>query len=191
MTCDDTSQTAAQVVTSSALSLYSLTFLTWYISYDSQLKRCLKNTFLLPLLICVFPSLAIFFFLSIWPWPVWLCCFRCDCCFYSKQRRLHPRSPCLILIPDFHRLSLCSNNSQVFASWKKLAVKFEQAQISRKPPQAIASCRSQTKHKHAQAKNLNFDQKLWSGLKDECQSHALWACIIVFIYGSIREVYRQ
>ena len=71
--CDDTSQTAAQVVTSSALSLYSLTFLRWHISYDSPLKRCLKDTFLLPLLTWVFPSLTISFLLfSIWSWPVWL-----------------------------------------------------------------------------------------------------------------------
>ena len=41
----------------------SLTFLTWYVSYDSPLKRCLKDTFL---------------------------------------------------------ILLCSNNSQVFASWKNL-----------------------------------------------------------------------
>ena len=41
----------------------SLTFLTWYVSYDSLLKRCLKDTFL---------------------------------------------------------ILLCSNNSQVFASWKNL-----------------------------------------------------------------------
>ena len=51
----------SQTVTSSALSLYSLTFLRWYISYDSPLKRCLKDTFLLPLLTCVFPSLTISF----------------------------------------------------------------------------------------------------------------------------------
>ena len=43
---------------------YSLTFLRWYISYDSPLKRCRKEMFLLPLLTCVFPSLTIssFFF---------------------------------------------------------------------------------------------------------------------------------
>ena len=43
LTCDDTSQTAAQV--------------RWYISYDS-FKRCLKDTFLLPLWTCIFPSLT-------------------------------------------------------------------------------------------------------------------------------------
>ena len=50
MTCDDTSQMAAQVVTNSALSLYKLTFHRRCISYDSSLKRCLKDTFLLLLL---------------------------------------------------------------------------------------------------------------------------------------------
>ena len=36
----------------------------------------------------------------IWSWPVWLCCFRCECCyaFDSKQHLLHPKPPCLILI---------------------------------------------------------------------------------------------
>ena len=121
MTCDDTSQTVAQVVTSSVLSLYSLTFLRWYISYVSPLKRCLKDTFLLPLLTCVFPSLTISFFIC--PRAVWLCCFRCECCFDSKQHRRHPRPPCLILNFWYQkRLStnciLCSNNSQVFANVK-------------------------------------------------------------------------
>ena len=33
-----------------------------YISYHSPLKRCLKDTSLLPLLTCVFPSMTIYFF---------------------------------------------------------------------------------------------------------------------------------
>ena len=125
--CDDTSQTAAQVVvTSSPLSLYSLTFLRWYISHDSPLKRCLKDTFLL----VYFRVWQFIFLLSIWPWPVWLCCFRYECCFDLKQHRLHPRPPCSILIQKTF-IDLCFVFKQL-ASWKKLAIKFEQAQISRK-----------------------------------------------------------
>ena len=41
---------------------YSLTFLRWCISYDSPLKRCLKDTFLLSIWTYVFPSLTISFF---------------------------------------------------------------------------------------------------------------------------------
>ena len=125
MTYDDASQTAAVVCTSSTLSQYSLTFLRWYISY------ALKDTFLPPVLTCVFPCLTIsrFFLPFDHVDPVWLCCFRCECCFDSKQHRLHPRPPCLILTCTTCAV-LCSNNSQVFASWKKLAMKFEQPQIS-------------------------------------------------------------
>ena len=66
-------------------AIYSFTFLRRYISYDSPLKRCLKDTYLFPLLTCVFPSLTISFFSLIWPWPVWLCCFRCECYFNSNN----------------------------------------------------------------------------------------------------------
>ena len=134
-------------VTSSALSLYiySLTFLRWYISFDSPLKRCLKDTFLLPLLTCVFLSLTISFFSSsIWPWPVWLCCFRCERCFDLKQHRLHPRPPCLISIPKtFIDLWFCVQTTRKSSQVERnLQWNFEQAQIGRKPPQAIASWQS-------------------------------------------------
>ena len=59
---------------------------------------------------------------------------------------------------------LCSNDSQALASWKKLAVKFEQAQISRKPPQVIASWRSNevqaSKSKNLRWLAFSFDQGL-------------------------------
>ena len=117
LTCnaDDISQTAAQVVTTSALSLYSSTFLRWYMSYDRPLKRCLKKTFLLPLLTCVFLSCPAFADLSKPSWPVWLCCLRCECCFDSKQHRLYPRPPCLILLPKTF-IDLCFVFKQL-ASW--------------------------------------------------------------------------
>ena len=59
---------------------------------------------------------------------------------------------------------LCSNDSQALASWKKLAVKFEQAQISRKLTQATASWRS-NEAQASTSKNLrwlafSFDQGL-------------------------------
>ena len=95
--------------TSSTLSLYSLTFLRWYISYDSSLKRCLKDTFLLPLLTCVFLSWPFHFPPTIWSWPVWLCCLRCECCFDSKQHRLYPTLSAMFNFDtkDFHWLVLC------------------------------------------------------------------------------------
>ena len=155
MTYDDASQTAAVVCTSSTLSQYSLTFLRWYISY------ALKDTFLPPVLTCVFPCLTIsrFFLPFDHVDPVWLCCFRCECCFDSKQHRLHPRPPCLILIPKTF-IDLCSNNSQVERNLRWNLNKLELVGASQ-PPQAIASWQSN----EAQAKNLrwlafSFDQGL-------------------------------
>ena len=138
MTFDDTSQTAAQVVTSSTLSLYSLTFLRWYISYDSSLKRCLKDMFLLPLLTCVFPSLTIslFFF----PFGLW----------FKTTSTLSEAAMFNFDTKDFHRLVF-----KQLASWKKLATtKFEQAQIGRKASASIhkpSQVGCQTRHKQAQA----------------------------------------
>ena len=123
-----------KAVTSSALSLYiGLTFLRLYISYDSEIvhwKGVSKTpAFLLSLLLVYFwvwpflslPHLALAglaLLLSLWV------------LLYSKQHRFHPRPPCLILIPRHSSTCvLCSNNSQVFAIWKKLAMEFEQAQL--------------------------------------------------------------
>ena len=58
----------------------------------------------------------------------------------------------LILIPCKTFIDLCFVFKQL-ASLKKRAIKFEQAQISRKLAQAIIG--SQTRHKHAQAKNFD------------------------------------
>ena len=140
MTCDDTSQTAAQVVTSSALSLYSLTFLRWYISYDSPLKRCLKDTFLLPLLTCVFPSLAISFpphlalsglvlLLSLWV-LLW----------FKTTSTSSEAAMFNFDTKDFHRLVFRVQTTR--KSWqveRNLRWNFEQAQISRKLAQATTS----------------------------------------------------
>ena len=68
LTCDNLRWHQSNGVTSRhkfcTFAKYSLTFFRWYISYDSPLKRCRKEMFLLPLLTCVFPSLTIssFFF---------------------------------------------------------------------------------------------------------------------------------
>ena len=124
LTCDDTIQTVAQVVTSSALSLY----IVWRflddtcISYDIPLKRCLKGSFLLPLLTCVFPSLTISaIFISHLALPslalllsLWVLLW------FKTTYRPHPMPPCLILIPK--TCVLCSNN---LMSSQKLARKFE------------------------------------------------------------------
>ena len=116
----------AQVVTSSAISLYSLTFLRRYISnYDSPLKRCLKDTFLLPLLTCVFSkfhNLKNAFF----PFG-----------FDSKQHRLHPRPPCLILIPKTF-IDLCFVFKQL-ASLRKLIETCDEILTSSNKSQASAS----------------------------------------------------
>ena len=138
LTCDDTIQTVAQVVTSSALSLY----IVWRflddtcISYDIPLKRCLKGSFLLPLLTCVFPSLTISaIFISHLALPslalllsLWVLLW------FKTTYRPHPMPPCLILIPK--TCVLCSNN---LMSSQKLARKFEIAQIFRKLTQASTS----------------------------------------------------
>ena len=94
LTCDNTSQTAAQVVTGSAHSLHRLTFL-------------IDDTFLMIIhwkvlasSINVFPCLNIFSFFF---FSFSLCCFRCEYCFDSKQHRLHPRPPCLISIPFWYQ----------------------------------------------------------------------------------------
>ena len=81
-----------------------LTFLTWYVSYDSPLKRCLKDTFL---------------------------------------------------------ILLCSNNSQVFASWKNLRWNLNKLKISRKLAQATAS------HRKLAVKQGTSVQKLktWDDLR--------------------------
>ena len=98
-------------------------------------------------------------FFFIWPWPVWLCCFRCECCFDSKQHRLHPRPPCLILIPKTF-IDLCFVFKQL-ASLRKLKLlnKLKLVASHHKPLQVG----DKTRYKHAQAKNLrwlvcSFDQ---------------------------------
>ena len=97
----------------------SLTFLTWYVSYDSPLKRCLKDTFL---------------------------------------------------------ILLCSNNSQVFASWKNLRWNLNKLKL-------VASHRKssqvggQTRYKRAQAKNLR-----WLALSNENASHRKFlACTRLYL----------
>ena len=135
MTCDDTSQTAAQVVTSSALSLYSLTFLRWYISYDSPLKRCLKDTFLLLLLTCVFPcfpfALGRFGF-DVFAVRVLLWFKATSTSFEAAMFNFDTK--------DFHRLVFRVQTTR--KSWqveRNLRWNFEQAQISRKLAQATTS----------------------------------------------------
>ena len=82
--------------TSSALSLYSLTFLIWYISYDSPLKGYLKDMFLLPLITCIFPSLTIPFF-----FPFGLGRFGfAALLLWFKTTSTTSEAPCLILIPN-------------------------------------------------------------------------------------------
>ena len=76
---------------------------------------------------------------------------------------------------------LCSNDSQALASWKKLAVKFEQAQICRKLTQVIASHRKlavkrdTTKHKQKLAMTCVL---VWSGLKRERVNVLVNKCFI-------------
>ena len=143
MTCDDTSQTAAQVVTSSALSLYSLTFLRWYISYDSPLKRCLKDTFLLPLLTCVFPSLTISFLFPFGLGPFGFAALLLSLWVLLWFKTTSTSSEAAMFnfdTKDFHRLVFRVQTTR--KSWqveRNLRWNFEQAQISRKLAQATTS----------------------------------------------------
>ena len=36
--------------------------------------------------LCINSEFPHFFSFSVSPWPVWFCCFRCECCFDSKQQ---------------------------------------------------------------------------------------------------------
>ena len=86
--------------------------------------RYVKDTFLLPTINLCITEFDHFFIFSIWPWPVWFRCFRCECCFDSKQHRLHPRPPCLILIPKAS-INLCFVFKQL-ASLRKLKVTYDE-----------------------------------------------------------------
>ena len=65
--------------------------------------------------LCIISEFDHSFFLI---WTVWFWCFRCDCCFDSKQHRLYPRPPCLISIPKTF-IDLCFVFKQL-ASLRKL-----------------------------------------------------------------------
>ena len=98
-----------------------------------------------------------FFSFSIWPWPIWLCWFRCECCFDSKQRIWYPGEQ-TSSEAAMHVSILIPKTFKQLASWKNwLAMKFEQAQISRKasrqghhkPSQELVLGSQTARHKHA------------------------------------------
>ena len=164
MTFDDTNQTAAQ---GSALSLYSLTFLRWYISYDSPLKRGLKDTFLLPLLTCVFPSLTISFVspfglgrFGFAAFAVSVPLFQNNIDFIRSRHMFH------LDTKDFHRIVFCVQTTRKSSQVERnFAMKFEQAQISRKPSSLVTTSHHKLAVKRGRSMHMLMTWvRVWSGL---------------------------
>ena len=146
--------------------------------YIVHWKGVSKDTFLLPLLTFVLPSLTISFFsLGL---LVWLCRFRRECCFIQNNIHFfqgHPpksKTQAFVQLPwqldtkDLHRLVFCIQTTRKSSQVeKKLAMKFELTHINRKLVQATTSHRKLAVKRGASMNKLKtYDdlRYLWSGL---------------------------
>ena len=131
----------------------------YHITSASIITRVIATPFLLPLLTRVFtivcPFLAFFIHLALAGLALLLSLWALLILWFKTTSTSSQAAMFNFETKDFHRLLVFwvqttgKTSSQV---WKKLATKFEQAQISHKPSQVAG----QTRHKHPQAKNSRW-----------------------------------